>query len=55
MRTVRTIVEFRDLKEDILRKPGDIFQVEDKRADYLKQLGFVALEEEKPKKKTAKK
>lgn len=56
MKTATTIVAFRDLLEDVPREPGDVFQVEDDRGEYLKQLGFVALKDASPeKKKTAKK
>ncbi len=57
MKSAKVIVAFRDLLEDVPRNPGDVFQVEDERAEYLAKLGFVTLEEVKParKKKTAEK
>ena len=55
MKTATTIVAFRDLLEDVPREPGDVFQVEDGRGEYLEQLGFVALAEAKLAKKTRKK
>lgn len=57
MKSATVIVAFRDLLEEVPRNPGDVFQVEDERADYLSRLGFVTLKDVKPtrKKKTAEK
>lgn len=53
MKAATVIVAFFDLKEDVPRNPGDVFQVEDERAEYLEKLGFVTLEELKPARKKA--
>lgn len=57
MKSATVIVAFRDLLEEVPRNPGDVFQVEDERADYLSRLGFVTLKDVKPtrKKKTVEK
>ena len=55
MKKATTLVSFEDLKEGVLRNPGDAFSVDDERGAYLSDLGLVCLKdapEEKPKKKT---
>ena len=63
MKTATAVFSFNDIKEDVFRKSGDVFLVDEERGEYLAGLGLVWLKdapEEKPKKpakkaKTAKK
>lgn len=59
MKKVTVLVPFLDLVEGIDREIGDTFTVSGERAQYLKKLLLVSVEdtevEEKPKRKAAKK
>ena len=53
MKKATVLVSFLDLEEGVQREPADVFSVKDDRGEYLAGLGFVSLEDEKPKRKPA--
>jgi len=54
MKTATVTVTFQDLREGVLRNPGDVFQADDERMAYLEKLGFVQISPDDPPKTTRK-